>query len=289
MTTAAACTVRTQYGSGGSSGNGSRTGRPVDPPAPRASAAASSPSCSSAPTSPFSHLSRHRGKSSAGRSRQGNAAGAGARKPPRQFKTRHEGKGPEEEGQDLGGGRQDGEEEGAEGKAGRSWSFSPAARRREREVTWPRGRVEGHESARRGRRLGSRWRAPRRPRRRREGSVARLARLAGAAAGPLGVPRLPVGPLSLSPPHCQPLPRPRVLCLPSNRFFSLVRLGEPRLDADRRRLVCASSPGKERGALEPRGVLPPRQMCRQARGPPFAYLAPGASVRSRGFCVCRRS
>lgn len=36
MTTAAACTVRTQYGSGGSSGNGSRTGRPVDPPPPPA-------------------------------------------------------------------------------------------------------------------------------------------------------------------------------------------------------------------------------------------------------------
>lgn len=32
MTTAAACTVRTQYGSGGSSGNGSRTGRPVEHP-----------------------------------------------------------------------------------------------------------------------------------------------------------------------------------------------------------------------------------------------------------------
>lgn len=34
MTTAAACTVRAQYGSGGRSGNGSRTGRPVDPPHP---------------------------------------------------------------------------------------------------------------------------------------------------------------------------------------------------------------------------------------------------------------
>lgn len=32
MTTAAACTVRTQYGSGVSSGNSSRTRRPVDPP-----------------------------------------------------------------------------------------------------------------------------------------------------------------------------------------------------------------------------------------------------------------
>lgn len=95
MTTAAACTVRTQYGSGGSSGNGSRTGRPVDlPPLLRASAAASSLSCFSRPTSLFSHLSRHRGKSSAGCSRQGNAAGAGAQKPSSQFKNRHEGKGP---------------------------------------------------------------------------------------------------------------------------------------------------------------------------------------------------
>lgn len=34
MTTEAACTVRTQYGSGGSSGSGSRTGHPVEPPTP---------------------------------------------------------------------------------------------------------------------------------------------------------------------------------------------------------------------------------------------------------------
>lgn len=47
--------------------------------------------------------------------------------------------------------------------------FSPAARRREREVTWPRDRAEGHESARRGRRLGSRWRALRLPRHRSRG------------------------------------------------------------------------------------------------------------------------
>lgn len=71
MTVSAACTVRTQYGSGGSSGNGSRrTGRPIDPPR------ATPPplplfGCSSGLTSPFSHLSRHRGKSSAGQSRQG--------------------------------------------------------------------------------------------------------------------------------------------------------------------------------------------------------------------------
>lgn len=94
MTTAAACTVRTQYGSGVSSGNSSRTGRPIDPPPLRASAAAPRLSCFSGPTFPFSHLSRHRGKNSAGRSKQGKAAGAGARKPPSQFKTRHEGKGP---------------------------------------------------------------------------------------------------------------------------------------------------------------------------------------------------
>lgn len=34
MTTEAACTVKTQYGSGGSSGSGSRTGHPVEPPTP---------------------------------------------------------------------------------------------------------------------------------------------------------------------------------------------------------------------------------------------------------------
>lgn len=80
--------------------------------------------------------------------------------------------------------------------------FSPATGRREREVTWPRDRVEEHESARRERRLGSRWRAGRRPRRRREGSVARLPLVVVATTRPLGVLRLPVGVMSLSPPHC---------------------------------------------------------------------------------------
>lgn len=94
MTTAAACTVRAQYGSGGSSGNGSRTGRPVDHPPTARLRGRFLADLLPGPTSPFSHLSQHRGKSSAGRSRQGNAAGAGARKPPSQFKNRHEGKGP---------------------------------------------------------------------------------------------------------------------------------------------------------------------------------------------------
>lgn len=106
--------------------------------------------------------------------------------------------------------------------------------------------------------------------------------------GPLSALRLPVGVMSLSPPLCQPLSRPSVLCSPSNRFFSLVRLGEPRLDADRRRLVRASSSGKEWGALELGGGLPPRQTGRQTVGAP-AYLAPGATVGSRGFCVCSPS
>lgn len=71
MTVAAACTVRTQYGSGGSSGNGSRrTGRPIDRP-PHTTPPLPLLGCSSGLTFPFSHLSRHRGKNSAGQSRQG--------------------------------------------------------------------------------------------------------------------------------------------------------------------------------------------------------------------------
>lgn len=74
MTVAAACTVRTQYGSGGSSGNGSKTGLPLNyPPTPRRAPPPPLPllGCSSGRTSPFSHLSRLRGKSSARQSRQG--------------------------------------------------------------------------------------------------------------------------------------------------------------------------------------------------------------------------
>lgn len=71
MTVAAACTVRTQYGSGGSSGNGSETGRPLEPPLRAPPPPLPLLGRSSGLTSPFSHLSRHRGKSSAGQSRQG--------------------------------------------------------------------------------------------------------------------------------------------------------------------------------------------------------------------------
>lgn len=98
MTVAAACTVRTQYGSGGSSGNGSRrTGRFIDfppTPTPRTTAAASSAWVLLWPDFPFlppfpAPREKQRRAEQAGR-----AAGARTREPPSQFKTRHEGKGP---------------------------------------------------------------------------------------------------------------------------------------------------------------------------------------------------
>lgn len=94
MTVAAACTVRTQYGSGGSSGNGSRrTGRPIDRPQ-RTTPAASSAPVLLRPDFPFllpfpAPREKQRRAEQAGR-----AAGARTREPPSQFKTRHEGKGP---------------------------------------------------------------------------------------------------------------------------------------------------------------------------------------------------
>lgn len=169
MTTAAACTVRTQYGSGVSSGNSSRTGRPVDLPPLRPTARLR---CRSSAElllrSDFPFLPPFPG--TAGKAVQG-AAGKGRQPEPGHGSLRVSS-------------RPDMREKGRR-KKGRTWAeaaktvrrrerrgkffFSPAARRREREVTWPRDRAEGHESARRGRRLGSRWRTLRIPRRRSRG------------------------------------------------------------------------------------------------------------------------
>lgn len=96
MTTEAACTVRTQYGSGGSSGNGSGTGHPVESPPPatarlRGRFLAELLLRSDLPFLPPGTA----GKAVQGAAGKGtNAAGAGARKLPSQFKNRHEGKGP---------------------------------------------------------------------------------------------------------------------------------------------------------------------------------------------------
>lgn len=163
MTVAAACTVRTQYGSGGSSGNGSRrTGRFIDspPPPPRAPPPPLPLlGCSSGLTSPFSHLSRHRGKNSAGQSRQGGRLEPGHGSLPVSSRPDMREKGRRKKGRTWAEAAKTVRRRERSGKPGGFRSFSAHRSQGKRRggggVNGPATRLRGQKTARRGRRLVS--------------------------------------------------------------------------------------------------------------------------------------